>query len=551
MEYSPFYSLTPHLLKYVIPGLIFISEVLLSAIRHIYLHGIMMRITRSSYLSALRCPRKVYFQVHGQSRESSSDPATRMFVEQGRKVAAVARQAFKGGESVEWKGAENDPYGLERTALLVQDPEVRAIYGGVFEQGEIFVRVDILERLETGAWRLVLVKPAASLKENHFHELALMKYVLEACGLKLEAFSVMHLNRAYEYGGGEYDATGLFSMRDAGYGISSATERLRRELPRILEILGHDSAPEASEGPYCQRPSRCDFLGVCQTVPHDPDWIGYLPEATPELLDSFARKGVVSIRDIPPAFSLNPRQRRARESCLLGAAVFDPCLADELNRLSYPLLFMDFEASSPALPRFTGMHPFDPVPFQWSLHILDAPGAQPVHREFLDCGKDDPRERFIRSLLDAAEGYGGSLVVYNQDFESDRLKELGTAFPELRGRIDHMRGRLWDLCAVVQNNVYHPRMRGSFSIKSVLPALAPDMSYEGLTVSNGVTAGAVCHLLVEDTFEDAERERMESALREYCRLDTLAMLRLVECLQAQLAAGLVRVNREDTSRGSV
>jgi len=492
----------------------------------------------------------MYFQVHGQSRENSSDPATRMFVGQGRRVAAIARQAFRGGESVEWKGPENERRDLEHTALLVNDPDVRLIYGGVFEHGDIFVRADILERLETGAWRLVMVKPAASLKENHFHELALMKYVLEACGLVLGAFAVMHLNRGYEYRGGEYDANSLFCMRDAGYGIPAATERLRRELPGIREALEYDSAPEAPEGPYCQRPSRCDFLGGCQTVSHDPDWIGYLPEATPELLDTFALNGVGSIRDIPPDFPLNPRQRRARESCLLGAPVFDPCLADELNSLSYPLLFMDFEASSPALPRFAGMHPFDPVPFQWSLHILEAPGAKPVHSEFLDCGPDDPRERFVRSLLDAAEGYEGSVVVYNRDFESDRLKELGAAFPELRGRIEHLRGRLWDLCAVVQNNVYHPQMRGSFSIKNVLPALAPDMSYEGLTVSNGVTAGAVCHLLVEDAVEDVERERMESALREYCRLDTLAMHLLVASLQAQLVAGRVRVNKEDTSRGS-
>ncbi|MCE5270932.1 DUF2779 domain-containing protein [bacterium] len=500
-----------------------------------------MRLTRSAYLSALRCPKKMYYQLHGQPRESGPDLAARMFSAQTRRVGELARRSVgtNPGESwsAPWGGPGGEAVAVEETARALADPSLRVIFDGAFESGGIFVRADILERLEDGVWRVRLVKSSASLKENNLNELALIKHVLGACGLRLDGFMVMHLNRGYVFSGGDYDLCGLFSIREVSEALPPSEERLLRELPRIREILEAPEPPVVSVGPQCQRSSRCDFFDCCQAGPSGSDSLGCLPETPPELLEQLAGMGIAGIRDIPADFPLNPRQRRARLSCQNGGTVFEPGLASELKVLRYPLLFVDFEASSPALPRFAGMHPFDPLPFQWSLHIQAAPGQQPRHVEFLDCGPGDPREGFIRSLVQATAGLEGSVVVYNKDFESDRLKEAAVMFPELAGPVESLRRRLWDLCAVVQNNVYHPGMCGSFSIKNVLPALLPGMSYEALPVNNGVTAGAVHYLLVENPPEDAERERLESELRQYCLLDTLAMLRLVEYLQELVAKG--------------
>ena len=172
------------------------------------------------------------------------------------------------------------------------------------------------------------------------------------------------------------------------------------------------------------------------------------------------------------------------------------------------------------------MRPFDQLPFQWSLHVLREPNAEPEHYEFLSANRDDPRREFISSLC-AALGDRGSIVVYAA-FESQRLTELAAWLPEFAERIKRIQSRLWDLLAVVRNHVYHPAFGGSYSLKAVLPALVPEMSYDGMVVANGQDAGLAWESLVRGTVVEAERERTGKALLEYCGQDTLALVRLLE-----------------------
>jgi hypothetical protein len=142
----------------------------------------------------------------------------------------------------------------------------------------------------------------------------------------------------------------------------------------------------------------------------------------------------------------------------------------------------------------------------------------------------DPRREFIESLC-AALGESGSAVVYSP-FESQRLAELATQFPEFAERIERIQSRLWDLLPVIRNNVYHPKFAGSYSVKFVLPAFVPDLSYEGMEVGTGQEAGLAWEALVRGKLSEGERERVRMALLDYCGLDTLAMLRLVERLSS-------------------
>jgi hypothetical protein len=237
--------------------------------------------------------------------------------------------------------------------------------------------------------------------------------------------------------------------------------------------------------------------------------------------------GVNSIRDIPDDFPLNNRQRHAATCVQKGEAWFSPELGNELATLKYPLYFMDFETVNPAIPRFAGMCPFQHIPFEFSVHLQKEFGAIPEHQQFLANDAGDPRLEFITSLL-AALGNGGSIVVYNQQFESERLSELAAWLPEFSGRIRKIQRRLWDLLPVIRNNVYHPKFAGSFSLKSVLPALFPEMSYEGMAVANGREAGLAWESLVHGEVDRAGREHTRRALLDYCGQDTLSMVRLVE-----------------------
>jgi hypothetical protein len=190
---------------------------------------------------------------------------------------------------------------------------------------------------------------------------------------------------------------------------------------------------------------------------------------------------------------------------------------------------MDFATVYPALPLFAGLRPYDQMPFQWSVHVQRQPGAEVEHHEFLATDASDPRREFINSIC-AVLGERGNIVVYNATFESQRLSELAAWLPEFSGRIKNIQGRLWDLLPAMRKYVYHPAFGGSYSLKYVLPALVPSMTYEGMAVADGQQAGLAWESLVRGGLDQVERDRIEKALVEYCGQDTLAMVRLVERL---------------------
>jgi predicted RecB family nuclease len=199
--------------------------------------------------------------------------------------------------------------------------------------------------------------------------------------------------------------------------------------------------------------------------------------------------------------------------------------------LKYPLYFMDFESVNPAIPRFAGMRPYDQIPFQWSVHVLKNPGTELEHYEFLATDASDPRREFISSLCGAL-GDSGSIVVY-ASFETLRLADLAGWLPEFAERIKSIQDRLWDLLPVVRNHVYHPKFAGSYSIKNVLPALVPGMTYEGMDVANGTDAGVAWESLVRGNLGQSEPDRIKKALLDYCGQDTLAMVKLLEGLRVE------------------
>ncbi len=225
-------------------------------------------------------------------------------------------------------------------------------------------------------------------------------------------------------------------------------------------------------------------------------------------------------------------QRRAARCVQTGEPWFDrDGLAAKLATLRYPIAFLDFETRNPAIPRFSGMHPFDHICFQFSLHMQSDPGAALEHVEFLATDAKDPRHEFIKSLC-AALGENGSIVVYSS-FESQRLSDLASWFPEFADRIGAIQARLFDLLPVVREHTYHPAYAGSYSIKSVLPALVPEMTYEGMSVANGQDAGLAWESLVREGSDHAERECIRKALLDYCALDTLALFRLIERFESE------------------
>jgi hypothetical protein len=253
-------------------------------------------------------------------------------------------------------------------------------------------------------------------------------------------------------------------------------------------------------------------------------------------IEALRSSGVTLIDQLPTQIVLREHFRLTAKECRFALAAKEkvvriaPELAAELETLRYPLYFMDFETVFPALPLFAGLRPYDQLPFQWSVHVLDTPDAEPKHYEFLATDTNDPRREFITSLC-AVMGDSGNIVAYNQTFESLRLSELATWLPEFAERIKNIQGRMWDLLPAVRKHVYHSAFKGSYSLKYVLPALVPQMTYDGMDVSNGTEAGLAWESLVRGNLDHVERDKIKKALLEYCGQDTLAMVRLLQQLR--------------------
>ena len=292
-------------------------------------------------------------------------------------------------------------------------------------------------------------------------------------------------------------------------------------------------APDVPTGLHCINPVVCEFFNHCNT-PKPHDHIGYLPRLGASAMEKLEEMGVHSVQGIPANFELSEIQRRACTAIQTGQPWFSPDLVREFESLKFPLCFMDFETVNPAIPRFSGMRPYDHLPFQWSVHVQRQPGAAPEHFEFLAMDSGDPRAAFIASLCDAlGEEDSGSIVVYNQQFESQRLSELAGWLPAYTDRIRSIQGRLWDLLPVVRNHVYHPAFGGSFSLKAVLPALVPDMTYAGMEVPDGHAAGLAWESMIAGAIAETERQTKRKAVLDYCGQDTLGLVRLLEALQAR------------------
>jgi predicted RecB family nuclease len=487
----------------------------------------MMKISKSKFMAGVQCLKRLYLQVHEPELATQPDGTIDAIIEQGNEVGLLARELFPGGIEVDSSGGLGQA--IRSTKELVANPEVPAIFEGAFEYQGVIVKTDILQRRNENHWRLVEVKSTADLKEHHLEDVAIQSYVLSRSGLKLASVWLAHVNREYVLEGEAVDPRQFFLLRNLTRRAQQLQPALTFQLRSQFRVLAMPEAPDLPTGPHCTHPVTCEFFDRCNP-PLPNDHVGYLPRLHASAMEQLEELGVESVHDIPADFELSEIQRRACDTMQTGQPWFSAELKGEFESLKYPHYFMDFETVNPAIPRFRGMHPYDHLPFQWSVHVQTQPGAAPEHFEFLAMDGGDPRPVFIASLCEAL-GQHGNIVVYNEQFESQRLWELAGWLPEYTQRIRDIQRRLWDLLPVVRKQVYHPAFGGSFSLKAVLPALVLEMTYEGMEVPNGQAAGVAWQAMIGGDCSEGERQSKRQALLDYCGQDTLALVRLLEALQ--------------------
>jgi hypothetical protein len=497
-------------------------------------------LTKSDLQSLLQCRRRLWLEHHKSDLVPKDDPTLYRRAIDGRIVGEKAREQL-GGDFIWPPKAEDEVSAADRAkSMLLEAPaksaaEVPMVCGGLYARADALVPEGdryVLRETKSSTFPLKKdkVTPDAA-KDHHIDDVAIQTWAMEGSGLNLERAELNLLNNQWRYpGGGDY--SGLFRQLDVTNEVQSRKGQVVRWL-KDAQVVLDGKMPEVVTGKQCSDPYDCPFLGYCEKLdPPGPEHpIELLPDSAGKGLAKKLRdaKGYTSILD-PKPDELTGKQadlyRRIQIAHRTGKAVLEPGADAFLKALPYPRYYFDFEAIDLPVPRWNGVRPYEHIPFQWSCHIERRPDVFD-HAEFLDLTGNDPSLSCIERMREVINpDDNGPLLVYYQSYENQRLEGLAARHPEYADLMKKYIDRLFDLLPVVKDYFYHPDMRGSFSIKKVLPVIAPNLDYEELEEVQEGTGAQVAYLYATlDPNTTPERKAdLEAKLRKYCRQDTWAMV---------------------------
>ncbi|WP_292931393.1 DUF2779 domain-containing protein [Noviherbaspirillum sp.] len=414
---------------------------------------------------------------------------------------------------------------LSRSAELLESGA--PIFEAAFATENALCYADILLPVSgRAAWRMVEVKSSASVKDYYKDDAAIQASVALGAGVPLEQVCIAHIDTSWTYpGNGDY--RGLLVEADVTGDAHALAADVEQWIAGATATVLLTSEPDRAVGPHCSDPFECPFQTHCTEGVEPATYpVSWLPNVRKKALKSLIEEGgVADLRDVPDEL-LNDQQLRVKTHTLAGTAYFDAAgAAADLAAHPLPAYFLDFETINLAIPIWPGTRPYQQITFQYSLHRL-AENGQLDHRSFLDLSGADPSRPFAERLIIDC-GRQGPIFVYNASFERTRLKELADRYGDMADALQAIVDRIVDLLPVATSRYYHPSQQGSWSIKAVLPAIAPDLRYDALdgVQNGGMAMDAFAEAIQPETTAERKRE-IERQLLSYCGLDTYAMVRL-------------------------
>lgn len=489
------------------------------------------RLSKSRFQKGLQCEKALWLGVHRRELADPVSESTQWIFDQGTEVGRLAHGLFPGGIEVT-EDHLHTAQALSTTKGLLAKA-ARTLYEPAFLFDGVLVRVDILVPVEGGEWDLFEVKSSSQLKPEHVTDAAVQTYVVEGAGFPVRRSCIVHLDTAYVWEGGEHDLAHLFAIEDVTAGARAFMPQIPMLLQRFRAMLA-GLEPQVRIGSQCEKPYRCDFFGYCHAFLPGAHPITDLPYLSESALHALLDRGVTSICDIPEDLEgLTFAQRETVRVVKSGVSEADgEGLAHALARLAWPVYHLDFETVMPALPIWPHTRPYQLVPFQYSIHVHHVDGSY-EHREYLHTSADDPRPALTQRLIKDLDERGS--VVHYTSYERRCLNELAAAVPGRAADIASILNRLVDLEPIVKRHTRHPAANGRTSIKAVLPAWFPELSYDQLDISDGTAASTAYLRSLRGGLASDEATALHVSLREYCKMDTFAMMRLLELLRQQAA----------------
>lgn len=390
----------------------------------------------------------------------------------------------------------------------------------------------------------------------------------------------------------DVDGLDVLATVDAAADVADLREHVKSEMARLEALV--DAPFDRSLVTVGAKCGKCEFRVEAETdrngfaqcwgpmasvTPHVLELysIGTVKDATGQpLIETLTKAGKASLLDVPEEYLVRKdgkrgpvaeRQVRQVELSRTGEEWLGPELKPKLEALTYPMHFIDFEASRLALPYHANMRPYGQVAFQWSCHTVESPGAAPKHSEWLNTADEWPNVTFAKLLRDVI-GERDTVLTWSS-FEKSSLAELSrehsrfSAYdPSLVAWIEGLSPdkRLFDLLKCATNDYYTPGMRGRTSIKVVLDALwkadsllrdqftawtgrsaspsddpylaLPPLEIDGVVQNVHEGTGAVrayeAMMYGVEKGDAATKQKWRDLLLQYCKLDTLSMVLIFE-----------------------
>lgn len=487
----------------------------------------MRPISKTDYLTYLECPKNAWIKIHKREvyEQFPLSEFEKSIIDTGNEVEEYARKLFASGVLIEGR----DSLSQEKTKELIAGQKTQAIFQPVFLADGFLAAADILKYDSArGTWDIYEVKASNSIKEsgerNHVDDLAFQRIVLMDAGLPVGKCFLLHMDGTYVRGA-ELELDKLFLADDITDIVLELAEETRERMRRAKEYLGQEYEPAG----YCSciykgRSKHCTTFSYSNPdIPeysiHDIARIG----ASKAKLKELADREIWTIDDIPDDMEFSKNQQAQIDAYLHGPHRDMLGIRDELDKLAFPLYFLDYETYPSAIPRYAGFSPYQQVPFQFSLHVLRAPGEEPEHYEYLHEGSDDPTGA-LAAALGQWIGSTGTVVVWNKKFEMGRNNEIAARNADFAPLMQNINDRIYDLMDVFTKQHYVERdFMGSTSIKYVLPVLAPELSYKDLAIREGGTASEKWNQMTSGTLASEEQKEIAANLKAYCKLDTYAM----------------------------
>lgn len=483
-------------------------------------------LSKSTFVRSCQCLKSLYLYKHNPDLRDEIDISQQRIFDRGTSVGELAQQLFPGGEDASPLTPYDYAQSVIKTKQLI-DAGCKIIYEAAFQRDEVLAAMDILV-FKNGLWKAYEVKSSTSVKDQFILDAALQYHVITGT-IPLKDISIVHINSEYSRNG-KLELNKFFETVSVLDEVNEIQSYVKEQILKAKEVIKEKEIPVKDIGEHCFSPYSCDFMGHCWK--HVPEISVFtISRLTTDKKFDLYNNGILNLEDVPDEYPLSEKQRLQVNHKKSGETYINKeAIRKFVNDLQYPIGFLDFETFQQAIPQYDNLRPYQQIPFQYSLHYKKTKKSKTEHLEFLGDEKTDPREEFIVQLIKDLDR-PGDILVFNKGFETGRLNEMALIFPQHEEKILKIIDRIKDLMIPFQQKHYYsPLMNGSYSIKKVLPALVPELSYGTLAIGDGGTASATFEELYFVTDQD-EIATTRIQLLEYCKLDTYAMVRILEVLE--------------------